>query len=1593
MMIAWNRRSPCGGRSSCSISSSHCSWRTTTSSSSACTIRGSSMLWNNIRDCHSNGPSIRGSPQISQLFWLIRTSLVIVCLLLPLPSTTNMEKAFVHSSSSSSSSSLSSSSLSSSSSASLSSSSQYPLPPEVQQQIIAATMNGGDMMGAGTNQQHPVASSSIQCPSFDESSACPCYKFEDGLFLECPGTTSMSLRTTLERITSPIQSLSIYDFDRSVTSLSQDVFQPGVNIRHLQFSHSHLETLKDNSLRNIRASLESLSIVNGKLTQIPTRALNSMLKLTAVDFDSNEITRIEDYSFYGLHLSKLNMKGNRLETIPENAFSSLEESMQEIDLSENRLRTFPMLALRRLDYLRTLRLSYNQIASFLGDLPTAIVLPNGTATTPQMRLHSLVFLDLSSNQFTEITQDCFRGFAQLKTLSLYSNQIELVHRDAFQSLRELTSLDMSHNRIISLDSKIFERNKKLQTVDLSHNHIHSISGVFADLPQLREVFLSENNVLELPCDAFTNSTNIDVIYLESNAIAHIDPNVFSTLINLEQLYLRSNFIPRVPVTMLDKTLNLASLSLDDNEIQDLEIGMFRKLEHLREIRLHNNRIRRIRKGVFHPLPSLLELHVQKNSIEDIEPGALATLTQLQHVNLQDNQLAVLEDIFPNETSGSALLSIQLNTNFLNKIHPKTFRRQDHIQIMWLSENHLVRIDKTLFGDLKKLERAYLSNNLIRDIERDSFTTVKHLKFLDLSENRLKSIRKEYFSALAELEELNLSVNYIESIESNSFGAMKKLKLLDLSSNPLIQISRDLFLDDMHLTHLNLRNTTLRKIEVNTFRSLANINEINIEDNFLSSADIQKLDVPSLRSLKLSRNNFSHIGAGRVTAGMFDKLRSLQHLTLANCSLEDVPEQLFAKNTNLVKLDLSDNHLQTMNRNIFQGLNVFKELKLCRNNISEFPHIALFNLSTLETLQLSGNQLNSIDFFKLSGTLNLRHLDLKDNKITTLTGFNAVNLTQLDQVDLSGNYLLSLPANFLQHSVNLQRVDLSSNRFLQIPSSALSDASLPRLSWLNLTGNPINKIYTVKEERYPYLKELYICRTNLSILTSKDFEAFQALQHLHLIGNRIMRISPGAFKSLANLLTLDLSINELELLPKERLQGLKLLRHLNLSHNSLRDLEEFSADLSQLQICDLTFNQLDRISKKTFRHLKGLTELYLMGNRMTVLSTDAFRYLRKLQILDLRRNYFEVVPLDALKPLETNVRTLRLEDNPLHCSCDAQQLWEWLRDHRRWSADDSVNYLRCEHPGELRGRIFTKMEPQQFCDAPLIPKIAIQDIQPYSVVVSWQSREQFGLNGYEIVYHAMDGADEVRAKRLNGTANSAKLIKLASSTRYHICVIGTGNWLTENIVLAISRLHFNESMLIYRDDPMMREDSNTILTEGLQEVLKNSHISTCTDVQTLDSTPSLVTDENGLSSNGIIHSILTRRLGLIVGCCLGIIVFIVMISVLSYIKLKKQRLEGSKRQQALPPEYITYRHFSIPNEELNRNVISSVPGGISAHISGTSLSTTTATTPITSTGLMVQPPILNGNDLSHLHHNHNHNHNNHSGYVAGVVLGANNLSAC
>lgn len=490
------------------------------------------------------------------------------------------------------------------------------------------------------------------------------------------------------------------------------------------------------------------------------------------------------------------------------------------------------------------------------------------------------------------------------------------------------------------------------------------------------------------------------------------------------------------------------------------------------------------------------------------------------------------------------------------------------------------------------------------------------------------------------------------------------------------------------------------------------------------------------------------------------------------------------------------------------------------------------------------------------------------------------------------------------------MDLSSNKFRQIPTSALSENTLPDLRWLNLTGNPLIRIHDIAtSHRFPRLEEIHISSTDLNIVSSKDFESFPALLHVYLRQNKITRISPGAFSSLPHLQTLDIGLNEIELLPQERLQGLTCLKIFNLTHNKLKELEEFPVDLRPLQILDLSFNQIAKISKTTFQHLDNLAELYLYGNWISTVSSDAFKRLKKLKTLDLSKNYLENIPLNAFRPLETQIRSLRTEENPLSCSCDSQELWEWLRDHQKVVKRTNTLELRCEHPPELRGRIFLDLDPEQFCDQPLVIKLGIQDIQPFSVLVSWQSRNHSGLHGYQVLYYSLDTIDEIRGKMLDRSSRSMKLSKLFPGTRYLICVLALGNWASEG------RVGTAESRLAARRP----HDANATLdvySDAMLPLLIDSPTSRCAEVATLGASDSIqVGLETSDQQLNAVSSILTRRLGLIIGCAMGFVVFIGLVSILGYLKMKKQRQAVKRNEQpSVPPEYISYRHFSIQSGE-------------------------------------------------------------------------------
>lgn len=82
----------------------------------------------------------------------------------------------------------------------------------------------------------------------------------------------------------------------------------------------------------------------------------------------------------------------------------------------------------------------------------------------------------------------------------------------------------------------------------------------------------------------------------------------------------------------------------------------------------------------------------------------------------------------------------------------------------------------------------------------------------------------------------------------------------------------------------------------------------------------------------------------------------------------------------------------------------------------------------------------------------------------------------------------------------------------------------------------------------------------------------------------------------------------------------------------------------------------------------------------------------------------------------------------------------MRDHQKLTYNLSPGGLICQQPPELRGQKFMELELPTFCAVPVVLKLAIQDIQPYSIFVSWKGRNQTGLHGYRIVYYPIEDSD-------------------------------------------------------------------------------------------------------------------------------------------------------------------------------------------------------------------------------------------------------------
>ncbi|ETN68058.1 leucine-rich repeat-containing G-protein coupled receptor 4 [Anopheles darlingi] len=244
------------------------------------------------------------------------------------------------------------------------------------------------------------------------------------------------------------------------------------------------------------------------------------------------------------------------------------------------------------------------------------------------------------------------------------------------------------------------------------------------------------------------------------------------------------------------------------------------------------------------------------------------------------------------------------------------------------------------------------------------------------------------------------------------------------------------------------------------------------------------------------------------------------------------------------------------------------------------------------------------------------------------------LTELKELELADSNIWALPAEVFCPLQKLRVLNLTANRLSDLTQLGLSD-------WGKGPTAPGKACNTG-------LEVLDLSGNDLTLLPDNGLSALRSLSALHLQRNLLKEIADRAFVGLGTLETLNLADNKLTALTPELFVSSRKIRQVYLQNNSLSVLAPGVFEgLDRLETLDLSHNQLTSVwvKRDTFAGQVRLVVLNLGHNQLSKVDQHVFKGLYSLQILNLEHNAIELIADGAFGDLK-NLHALFLSHNRL-----------------------------------------------------------------------------------------------------------------------------------------------------------------------------------------------------------------------------------------------------------------------------------------------------------------------------------------------------------
>ncbi|XP_050396523.1 toll-like receptor 4 isoform X2 [Patella vulgata] len=488
--------------------------------------------------------------------------------------------------------------------------------------------------------------------------------------------------------------------------------------------------------------------------------------------------------------------------------------------------------------------------------------------------------------------------------------------------------------------------------------------------------------------------------------------------------------------------------------------------------------------------------------------------------------------------------------------------------------------------------------------------------LDLTFNHIEILRNNDFRNLTHLRYLDISFNPINTLEVWAFNGLASLLVLEVNGHELnytnySSIPSDVFSPLQSLITLSFRSNVSRfpnrdfDLRDGVFGPLKRLKHLNMDT---SSGAIFKSGFANLTELQelVIGETWKHgkridCGLSVIRNNTFEIFASIpvQLVQLNSCRFESFDEN-FLRPFPSLKIFLFNN-VDVGSSNLSQVINVLR--------VFEYKNITEIGLRSIKTLLPYIGFNRRIDLHVLS-KICVNDLDVSDNSVNS--------------VDFDVIFTYPKPRPPLSNC--LKRLNIAKNRI----SGTVSKKAFP-FFMLNVPN--IEKVDLSDQRIFSFDK--YVTRSRHRSHRHGNFD-----RDINIVGSQKLRyFNMGGLPHELGPLTVNVHVLETE-----------NLKYFNISYCGLSNLQHKITGLENLEVLDVSGNDLSIINDTIMDTFPNLTQLYISNSFITndFIIQNGTRFLRpleKLELLDISNNGLVILPKDIFKSRVT-LKTINLSGNKL-----------------------------------------------------------------------------------------------------------------------------------------------------------------------------------------------------------------------------------------------------------------------------------------------------------------------------------------------------------